>query len=497
LRLVEGSSPHGVSAIVNLARDVIALGGWPAEQLTNFAKIPPRLGLGFVRPTLTRGLEMHMSATLCKQSAATAAIIVASGCSTAVDYSAPASFTVSNDAVAHVVQQALNRTTFATHGDGPPTVECSGETRCTIAYTVQEPVGFVNEIELVLPTRQMWKAMFTDPHFQSGTITVSGPAKTLRGKDTSVLFTLSCDRSAASQIDWNNVDAKGLKTSCDYTRQVELPFTGLNGPTGVAVDAAGNVYVTDNHNNRVLRLPSATNGMASHLTHTNPVELPLNAQAPSNVAVIAGDVYVTDNGRVLKLPAGWNTPIELPFVVSAPAGVAVDNAGDVYVTDGGSHRVFRLPAWSTTQVEVPFGDALGGLPGGVALDKGGTVYVTGKDSVWKLPAGANTPTRLPFTGLKSPSGVAVDTDCLKNPGMTADIQCIYVTDGLDKDHSRVLALLAGSTAPFELPFTGLNRPTGVTVDTAGNVYVADSGNNRVLELPSAAVRSAVALSFDH
>ena len=183
----------------------------------------------------------------------------------------------------------------------------------------------------------------------------------MRGKEKSVFFTLSCDRGAASQIDWNNVDAKGLKTLCNYTQQVELPFTGLHGPTGVAVDTAGNVYVTDDRNNRVLRLPAGTNWMGSHLTHTNPVELPLNVQVPSNVAVIAGDVYVTDNSRVLKLPAGGDTPIELPFVVPVPMGVAVDNAGDVYVTDGGNGRVLKLSAWSTTQVEVPFGGDLEGI----------------------------------------------------------------------------------------------------------------------------------------
>ena len=120
---------------------------------------------------------MRMSAMLCKLSATVAAVIVASGCSTTPDYSAPASFTVSNDTVAHVVQQALTRTSFATHEDGPPTVDCLGETRCTIAYTVQEPVGLINEVELMLPTRQIWKAMFTDPQFQNGTITVSGPGK--------------------------------------------------------------------------------------------------------------------------------------------------------------------------------------------------------------------------------------------------------------------------------------------------------------------------------
>jgi DNA-binding beta-propeller fold protein YncE len=427
---------------------------------------------------------MRVSAMLYKLAATAAAVIVASGCSTTPDYSAPASFTVSNDAVAHVVQQALTRTTYATHEDGTPTVDCSHQTRCTIAYTVQEPVGFLNEVELILPTRQIWKAMFTDPQFQNGTITVSGPVKTTRGKETketSVLFTLSCDRGAASKIDWNNAAASDLTTLCNYTRQVELPFTGLNGPTGVAVDSAGNVYVTDDRNNRVLRLPAETNSMGSHLTHTNPLELPRNVQGPSNVAVIAGDVYVTANSRVLKLPAGWDTPIELPFVVPVPMGVAVDNAGDVYVTDGKNGRVLKLSAWSTTQVEVPFGDDLEGLAGGVAVDNTGNIYAAGKDSVWKLSAGANTPTRLAFTGLKSPNGVAVDT-----------AGNVFVTDGVDDDHNRVLILPAGTTAQAELPFTGLNHPTGVAVDTAENVYVTDSGNNRVLELPAAAVGSAIA-----
>jgi serine/threonine protein kinase, bacterial len=45
-------------------------------------------------------------------------------------------------------------------------------------------------------------------------------------------------------------------------------------------------------------------------------------------------------------------------------------------------------------------------------------------------------------------------------------------------------LPAGSTTPVELPFTGLNSPTGVAVDTARNVYVVDGGNHRVLKLPA-------------
>jgi DNA-binding beta-propeller fold protein YncE len=423
---------------------------------------------------------MRVSAIICKLSVTALAVGVASGCTIASEYSAPASFTVSNDAVSRLVEQALTRTSYAAQEDGSPTVDCSGETRCAIAYTVQEPVGFINEVELVLPTRQIWKAMFTDPEFRDGTITVSGPEKTRRGKETSILFTLSCDRGAASQLNWDNVDAKSIKTVCNYTRQVELPFNSLNGPTGVAVDSAGDVYVTDDRDNQVLRLQARATGKDSHLAQTRPVKLPLDAQLPSNVAVMASDVYITDKSRVLKLSAGWDTPIELPFAVPVPTGVAVDKVGDVYVTDGGNGRVHKLSTWSTTQVEVPFGDKPDGLRGGVAVDDRGNVYAVSKDSVWKLSAGADTPTKLPFTGLASPNGVAVDAACN-----------VVVTDGIDKDHSRVVILPTGATSQIELPFTGLNRPTGVALDTDGNVYVTDTGNNRVLELPAAAVGSAI------
>jgi serine/threonine protein kinase, bacterial len=46
----------------------------------------------------------------------------------------------------------------------------------------------------------------------------------------------------------------------------------------------------------------------------------------------------------------------------------------------------------------------------------------------------------------------------------------------------VLKLTTGSTTPAELPLTGLNVPLGVAVDSKGNVYVADRGNNRVVRL---------------
>ena len=86
----------------------------------------------------------------------------------------------------------------------------------------------VADLQLVEPTRQIWKALFTDPQFQSGTIRVRGPVTTIGGKaETGVYYLLTCDRDTASHIDWNNVDGKGIRTLCDYQAQTQ----GLPGYT--------------------------------------------------------------------------------------------------------------------------------------------------------------------------------------------------------------------------------------------------------------------------
>ncbi|WP_084028198.1 NHL repeat-containing protein [Mycobacterium avium] len=249
------------------------------------------------------------------------------------------------------------------------------------------------------------------------------------------------------------------------SRQVVLPFTGLNHPNSVTVDSGGNVYVADHSNNRVLKLAAGA---------TTQTELPFTGlNYPEGVAVdSAGNVYVTGAGsRVLKLPAGATTPTELPFTgLNYPEGVAVDSAGSVYVADSFKARVLTLAAGATTPAELPFTGL--NLPEGVAVDSTGSVYVADSfnDRVLTLPAGATTPTELPFTGLRQPEGVAVDS-----------AGSVYVTDSLN---DRVLKLPAGATTPTELSFTGLRHPEGVAVDSAGGVYVADSLNARVLKLPA-------------
>jgi hypothetical protein len=83
---------------------------------------------------------------------------------------------------------------------------------------------------------------------------------------------------------------------------------------------------------------------------------------------------------------------------------------------------------------------------------------------------------LPFTNLLGPEGLAVDSN--------GDV---FVAD---TDHNRVLELSPDGTQQT-LSFSGLKSPAGVAVDRLGDVFVADHGNNRVLELPPGGSQQAL------
>jgi hypothetical protein len=189
---------------------------------------------------------------------------------------------------------------------------------------------------------------------------------------------------AAPPLQTTQPAGPALQTAAPRAQTV-LPFTGL-APEGVAVDTAGNIYVADGANNRVLKLAAGSSIQTA---------LPFaGLNHPDGVAVdAAGQLYVVDgfNHRVLKLAAGSSTPTELPFTgLNGPSGVAVDAAGNIYVTDWIDNHttgVKMLAAGSNAQSVLPFGPLHGRAQ--LAVDHAGNVYVVSSGPVLELAAGAH------------------------------------------------------------------------------------------------------------
>lgn len=145
----------------------------------------------------------------------------------------------------------------------------------------------------------------------------------------------------------------------------------LQYPTGVALDAARNLYVADTANNRVQKwVPDATSGVT--VAGGNGQGAAANQlNTPSGVALdIAGNIYVADaaNYRVQKWAlnatsgvtvAGGNGYGSAANQLSAANGVAVDEAQNVYVADYNNNRVQRWAPNTTSGVQVAGGTAYG------------------------------------------------------------------------------------------------------------------------------------------
>jgi serine/threonine-protein kinase len=235
---------------------------------------------------------------------------------------------------------------------------------------------------------------------------------------------------------------------------------------GVAVDRSGNLFVADTGDAQVLELPAGAT-QYQVLPFAGLVE-------PSGVGVDSrGDVFVADEtaNKVFELPAGASTSVSLPFSdLNAPNGIVIDAKGDVFVTNfdaDGEPQLLELPSGSESQIDLP---VPAGNPSGVAVDDAGDIFVAidngSNPGVFELPVGATAPEQLPFGS--QPGGVAVDS--------AGDIFSTSLFTGV------VSELAAGASTTVTLPITGLGEPVGIAVDSAGDVYVADEGSSQVVEL---------------
>jgi hypothetical protein len=165
---------------------------------------------------------IDLSAMKVRLLAATLALgALVTACGGSEGFKAPASFTADEQSVSTLVTEAINKEGSSPGLAGSPNVNCSSSA-CTISYVVKEPTGISFDGELMQPTRQIWKALFEDQNLKSAKITVEGPLVSVGGKKSAgPLYWLECTREDASQINWDEVEADGMKKICEYHKAVK------------------------------------------------------------------------------------------------------------------------------------------------------------------------------------------------------------------------------------------------------------------------------------
>ena len=297
----------------------------------------------------------------------------------------------------------------------------------------------------------------------------------------------------------------------------------LNNPTGVAVDAAGSLYIADSNNNRVRRVTGgliATVAGGGNVLGDNGPATSAQLSDPYGVAVDAsGNLYIGDNanGRVRKVANGVITTVaggillgnNSPAVGSQmihPLGVAVDSAGNLYIADSDNNLVRKVAKGVMTTVagngtsgfsgdNGPATNAQLDLPQAVAVDSAGNLYIAdgGNARVRKVSGGVITTVaggglscctlgdNGPATSANlTPQGVAVDSagnlyiaDSLNNRIRMVSNGLITTVAG-SGDNS-----FGGDGGPATSIRAGLYNPEGVAVDAAGDLYIADTFNNEI------------------
>ncbi len=261
----------------------------------------------------------------------------------------------------------------------------------------------------------------------------------------------------------------------DFTHSM-FDFGGadaLSGPTGVAVDAAGHLYVGDSINNRVLGWTSASM---------------FNNGAPASIVIGQPDFYSyrCDDGA-----AGGDVGGMGADSLCGPEGVAVDSAGNLYVADSIDNRVleFSSPFLSgVTQGEAAamvfgqHGSFVGsGCDDGIA---GADVAGVGVDSLCDPRAVAVDAVGNLYIADSGASRVLEYSTPL-NAGIGESGAGDALADMVfGQSNSFTTKLCADGTAGGDVSGTGpdsLCGPTGVITDASGNLYVADTNNNRILE----------------
>jgi RHS repeat-associated protein len=289
--------------------------------------------------------------------------------------------------------------------------------------------------------------------------------------------------------DTGNNRVQAFKASGEFIRTFGTAGSGngqLQAPKSLAFDSEGNVWVADAGNNRLQRFSAE----GSYLAQFGSAG-PNNGQfsEPSGIAVdVKGNLWIADTGnnRVQEASAtefvrqfGGSGPGQL----AAPAGLATDSEGNVWVADTSHNRVqvFDAEGEFVRQFGAKgSGDGQFSEPRAVAIDASGNAWVAdaGNRRLQKFNSKGEFLAKFSTVGegeTVRPQGVAIAPD---GHLWTVEYQTSTTTTPKVKEWSSAGALL--SSFGSEGAGNGqLKEPAGVAIDASGNVWIADTGNNRV------------------
>ncbi len=321
----------------------------------------------------------------------------------------------------------------------------------------------------------------------------------------------------------------------------------LNSPGGIIIDASGNILIADTYNNRIRKVTTAT-GIITTIAGTGVgayggdggLATAAKLFYPSGISLdVAGNIYIADqsNHRIRKITIANNIITTVAGTgiagfsgdgasatlgqLDSPDGVAVDTAGNVYIADYNNMRIRKVNPLGVISTYAGNGGAFnngdGGpatsatidAPNGVAVDSAGNVYIASYyNKIRKVTAATSIITT--FAGYTIAVGWSGDGGLATNAQFNSPNAIAFDKYGnsyiADWGNQRVrkintlgiisticgtgLSGYGGDGASATAAY--LNNPTGVAVDVAGNIYIADQENHRVRKIDLSGIITTVA-----
>jgi uncharacterized protein (TIGR03437 family) len=317
----------------------------------------------------------------------------------------------------------------------------------------------------------------------------------------------------------------------------------IDSPSGLAVDASGNLYFADGSSQRIRKVTPA--GIISTVAGIGVVGysgdggLATNAALALNgygtVAVDAsGNLYISDQGncRIRKVTTdgiittvagngisgysgdgGLAVNASIGINYNTYVGIAVDTAGNLFLADYGNHRIRKVTPDGIINTVAGTGargfTGDGGLatnatmnyPSNVAVDRSGSIFIVDVDNIrirQVNPAGIiNTVAGNGIFGFSGDGGPAIDAALSLINGVAVDPSGnVFISDGVNYRVRKVTP--SGGISTFvgngKYRFVGdggpassavLNFPAGISVDSLDNIFLADSFNNRIRKVTAA------------